>query len=546
MTAEAESAASAVTPPAAEGSSGTTSSTAAVSSSLEQRRSSFSGGRYKPIRTLQNSLFGQVQLAFDTHKGVEVAVKVSHAELVAPKSQTAPGGVVQSAAGSDGTDVAATARSQAGVSVLEDVRREARILRLLMSPEAPPLSTDTIDNASCGLSIALLHAIHLPANSVVQPGATNPLTIKQQFLNSISKGRKSIADFYDEVEAENFHYLFSQYLSGGDLFSVLTAHPQHKVSEAIAQMWFYSLACSVRYLHAHSIAHLDLSLENICMDAHGHIKLIGHCACSSSISASVFGIASCSNVCSFFSVALTASSVDFGLAAQHPAYFGDKRTYDPAGHVQRNISHHIKLLHEAPANPACECSACNLSHARLLAEDPAIQAALRSGVPLNKLKYLCRPVCALVHKPSKLGYISPELYNNHSWDAYRHDCFGLGVILYSMLTGRPPFTRPDADADVWFKVIYSGQWLMQQVRSQAPAQIYNSLSPNALHLIDLLLKPQHLRPTIDTILRHPWLSPNHPGNNLPVVLQPQKTSIGRIGTMQMGQGKPSMQRRGSE
>ena len=56
-------------------------------------------------------------------------------------------------------------------------------------------------------------------------------------------------------------------------------------------------------------------------------------------------------------------------------------------------------------------------------------------------------------------------------------------------------------ADVWFKVIYSGQWLLPQVRQQPPASIYNTLSPNALHLIDMLIEPQHLRPLIDVVLK---------------------------------------------
>jgi hypothetical protein len=66
-----------------------------------------------------------------------------------------------------------------------------------------------------------------------------------------------------------------------------------------------------------------------------------------------------------------------------------------------------------------------------------------------------------------------------------------------------------------FKVIYSGQWLMPQVRSQAPASIYASLSPNALQLIDLLIKPQHYRPTIDQVLKHNFFASGHAGNAPP-------------------------------
>jgi serine/threonine protein kinase len=181
----------------------------------------------------------------------------------------------------------------------------------------------------------------------------------------------------------------------------------------------------VRYLHAHSIAHLDLSLENICMDSAGHVKLI-----------------------------------DFGLAAQHPSYAGSRRSVAADGSHPRNASHHIKLLHEQPPSALCDCTACRCSVNQLLQEDGGIRAAQQAGVSISKLKFLCRPVCSRVHKPGKLGYMSPELYAGGCWDAYAHDTFGLGVILYSMLTGRPPFTRPDGDVDVWFKVIFRSAVLL--------------------------------------------------------------------------------------
>jgi serine/threonine protein kinase len=132
-------------------------------------------------------------------------------------------------------------------------------------------------------------------------------------------------------------------------------------------------------MHAHSVARLDLSLENICMDSNGRVRLI-----------------------------------DFGLAAQHPRYAGNRRSLKADGTPLRNASNHIKLLDEEPASASCDCTACRSSKEKLLSSDPAIAACLRSGHQLSRLKYLCRPVCERVHKPGKLGYMSWSEPHGHT------------------------------------------------------------------------------------------------------------------------------------
>jgi serine/threonine protein kinase len=412
--------------------------------------------RYKGVKLLQNSLFGQVQLMRDLLTGSNSANKEGRdrRQFVAVKL-------------SDKT-LSLNKKSLHNVVVMEDVRREAHLLRTLVGPQqmALPLLASAVDLKTCGLSGC---------------AATMPTS-----LNRVARGRTHIAHFIDEAEDDNWHYLVTEYVERGDLFTFLVSQPCHKVSEAVARRFFHHICLAVRYLHTLSIVHTDLSLENMCCDRDGVIKLI-----------------------------------DFGLARQHPAYTGDKRVTNSmlpstAGTQVRLFS---ELKSRAEVKNECEsraasqskdqvedeeeeeeeeeknntgaCDACFSSHP----DDVALGASKR-------MRFLCAPVCSRTHKPGKLGYMSPELHAGRAWDAYANDMYALGVILYSMLTGRPPYTTPNDPDDAWFTVIYSGQWLLPQVRSQSPAAIYNSLSPAALDLINSLIKPQHKRPTIDQVLAH--------------------------------------------
>ena len=432
--------------------------------------------RYVITGTLQQSLFGVVKLAFDRQLKVQVAIKISRRER-AQQQQT-----------------------RSGVSVLENVRREAAVMRYMHERSASAngahtsaeslaklaIHNDFTDNGS-GKKVklssrALQHVkaqeeqkrrsinngaskdgmmeddtdmaksntLHTPVplesdtdsaqesdsdsddtrmSSPATPGSTDP---------SDAEGEKYICKFTEELEDEYFHYLISEFVPAGDLYSMLTSYPQHRLAEAQARGLFRQMVLGMKYLHERNIAHLDMSLENMCLDSEDCIRII-----------------------------------DFGVAAIHP--------FTPTTYASATAY----FSFPSASTPL-----------------PTQRPATANGSPIRS--FVCKPVKELYAKPGKIRYMSPELFQGVAWDAYANDVFSLGVILYSLLTGRPPFQQAES-SDVWFHVIYSGQWLTPQIRKQPSAHVYTHLSESALDLVNRILKPQEVRPTCEQIMQHPWM-----------------------------------------
>ncbi|RKP25586.1 kinase-like domain-containing protein [Syncephalis pseudoplumigaleata] len=94
------------------------------------------------------------------------------------------------------------------------------------------------------------------------------------------------------------------------------------------------------------------------------------------------------------------------------------------------------------------------------------------------------------------NYIAPEiLFDVDNGHSYEVDVWSLGVILYTMLFGKPPFQTKDV------KEIYKK---IREISYQFPPDI--AVCNEAKELISLLLSKNPLaRPTLEEVLKHPFI-----------------------------------------
>lgn len=115
------------------------------------------------------------------------------------------------------------------------------------------------------------------------------------------------------------------------------------------------------------------------------------------------------------------------------------------------------------------------------------------------------------------NYIAPEILDNHhKGHSFQVDVWSLGVVMFTMLVGKPPFE----DVDV--KSTY------QRIRDNAyafPESLY--ISSAAKNLIQAILRHDpKSRPTVFDIINHPWFISN--GGSLPPLLPSSIQAMNRL------------------
>ena len=204
----------------------------------------------------------------------------------------------------------------------------------------------------------------------------------------------AIIEYIDSFEDGTYHYLVTEHACRGDLLQ------QAVLSEEVARTYFAQLVNAIDYLHnTKNIAHVDVSMENVCLARDGSLRLI-----------------------------------DFGVARVVPA--------------------------------SGVCDACNVI-------------------------------------PGKFRYSSEEVIMGRPWDPRANDLYALGVLLFTMMTGRQVIECANPSVDPWYAYVSSGRWL--QVRGARSCRFYEHLSSECKQLIDGLIKPESHRWTLQQVKDCKWL-----------------------------------------
>jgi len=209
------------------------------------------------------------------------------------------------------------------------------------------------------------------------------------------RGHDNIIRLYDVFCVDNELFIITELGRGGDLFHLLTTHPKHGVTEAYAAKTVAQMLSAVAFLHARTICHRDLKLENWVLesgrDVWSPLKLI-----------------------------------DFGLSTH----------YIPGHRLSRVVGSSY--------------------------------------------------------------YVAPEVLKKSYTEAC--DLWSLGVIVYMLLSGAPPFYGKNDEA---IKAsIVNGEYTF-------PHELFRDVSDEAMAFVSTLLSYNtDYRYTADQALTHPWLAAN--------------------------------------